>query len=432
MGKISLIKRSAAAIGACAALGVAALAQTSPQPALQARVLDLSNLRLSQTSEVAPSNTIDFENAQGSAAGAGIALTTQYESSHGVSFGRGAAVHFCARVTDDVNASLCPYPTAASGSRAAAHDVRAGGSAMTLNFSRPVDAVSMRINPTGGILDEIFIVDVSGFDASGKQVAADNSRFAWRQDAFTWPTVISLETEAASFARVTIQMRRISQNNQAVRFLIDDLTLAYGPETTEAPVLAALNAERRSPSIAGAEVVQSDDDADMGDALRLYPAATRIRTAIDWDAVEATLGQQKDLSLSATSHNSTRFVDRAALPLLLPSRADNESLSIVGRGDSYHADFTIDGRAYSLYGTRVLTIVNPAAGAPSPSGNVSAIETDYALIASFSLYGASYTLTRYCRNDSADEDPSCHDRDAIGNIAREMVVAVGEAGRARP
>ena len=166
--------------------------------------------------------------------------------------------------------------------------------------------------------------------------------------------------------------------------------------------------------------------------MRLYPAATRIRTAIDWDAVDATLERQRDLNLSAASHDSAAFVDVATLPLLLPSQADAGSLSVVSEGDSYHADFSISGRGYSFYGTRVLTLINPAEGAPAPGANVTAIATNHALIASFSLYGASYTLTGYCRNDSVLEDPSCHNRDAIGDVARQMAVAVGAAGRARP
>ena len=233
--------RTLSAIAAGGALTVSALAQTAPQ----AQMLDLSNLRLSQATVAASTNVIDFENVQGPASGAGIALTNQYERSHGVSFGRGAAVHFCARVTDDVNASLCSYPNAASGQRAAVHDVRAGGATMSLNFSRPVDAVEMRINPTGGIIDEIFTVQLNGFDANGNNVASDSIRFPWRQDAFTWPTSVALKTDAASFARVTIELRRAAQQNQPVRFLIDDLALVYGAQTSDAPALAALNAQRR-------------------------------------------------------------------------------------------------------------------------------------------------------------------------------------------
>ncbi len=413
-------------------LSASALAQTTRPPTLQAPVLDLRTLRLSQSDAELQTGVIDFENVQGPSAGAGVLLTDQYLKSHGVSFGPGASVHFCARVTDDVNASLCPYRAAASGARAAAHDVRAGGPAMTIKFSRPVDAVSMRINPTGGALNEVFTVQLSGLDANGRRVAANDTRFTWGEAAFTWPTSVALETSGAGFAQVTVEMRRVAQNNQPVRFLIDDVSLAYSAQTGDAPVLAALNEARNPPRIEGAEVVQSDEDQEMREELRLYPAAMRVRTAIDWDAVETSLERQKDLGFAAAAHDDAPIVDIAELPLLLPSRADAASLSIAGGRDSYQADFAIGGRGYSLYGTRVLTIINPAPGAPAPASNVTMMETDYALIASFSLYGASYTLTRYCRNDSADEDPACHDRDALGAVAREMVVAVGAAGRERP
>lgn len=431
MGKFS-IPLLTGLLTAGALMGAASMAQTTQRQALQAQTLDLSNLRVAQTNETPPQGVIDFENAQGPAAGVGIQLTNQYEASHGVSFGRGASIHFCARVFDDVNASLCPYPSAASGQRAAVHDVRAGGPSMVMRFSRPVDAVSMRINPTGGAVDEIFVAELTGFDARGRTVANNTVRFFWRQDAFAWPTSVALTSDAGGFARVAVQLRRVAQNNQPVRFLIDDLSLSYSAPTPDAPVLSALTAERAPPAIADAEIVQSPEDEEMTQALRLYPAATRVRTAIDWDAVDVTLGQQAALSIGPAAHNSSQFTDRATLPILLPSRADNGSLTIVSEGDSYHADFSVGGRDYSLYGTRVLTVINPAAGAPPPGGNVKAIMTNYALIASFSVYGASYTLTRYCRNDSVAEDPSCHNRDEVGDIAREMVVAVGAAGRARP
>ena len=127
-----------------------------PRPVLQQRTIDLSQMRVAIPEQEITPGLIDFENVQGPQLGVGIALTNQYEQSHGVSFGRGASVHFCARRTDDVMASLCPYPQAASGQRAAVHDVRSGGPVMVMTFSRPVEALSMRINPTGGRLDEVL------------------------------------------------------------------------------------------------------------------------------------------------------------------------------------------------------------------------------------------------------------------------------------
>lgn len=430
------------AVGAAclAMVASAALAQTKPLPENAPRPqLDLSKLSdfvLARPDDVSRNTAvIDFEAVQGPISGSGITLTNQYESDFGVTFGAGASVQSCRRSEITVTAafaSLCPYPSAASGNRAALHEVRAGGSAMVMNFSRPVDAVSMRINPTGGNNGETFIVQLNGFDASGQRVGAATIRFGWNDNAFTWPTNAALKTGNGGFARVTVEMRRVAQGNQAVRFLFDDLTLVYAPDVEDTPVLAALNQTRRPPRIEGAEVVQSSKTGDVQSALRLYPAATRIRTPIDWDAVDVTLGQQKDRGLTAAPHNNASVVDRAELPVLLPLQADTGSLDIVGNGDSYHADFSSDGRAYSLYGTRVLTVINPAPGASAPAQNVQIIETDYSLVASFSLYGASYTLERYCHNDSADEDPACHDRDALGDVAKKLVVVVGAAGERRP
>jgi hypothetical protein len=314
---------------------------------------------------------------------------------------------------------------------AAAHDVNTGGAEMVLNFSRPVQAVSMRINPTGGQFDEAFTATLNGFDDNGERIASQSLRFFWRQDAFTWPTSAALEASQGSFARVTLELRREAQNNQPVRFLIDDLRLVYGSAGLP-PVLAALSEQRTPPSVAGAEVIQSPNTQSVQDQLRLYPAATRIRTQIDWDAVQETLDAQDELGLAAAPHNTGDMVDIAALPVLLPSQVDPNSLSVASNRDSYHADFELGGRGYSIYGTRVLTVITPAEGATPPDQNVKAIETEYSLEASFSLYGASYTLTRYCRNDNAAEDPDCYDKAALGDAASNLVVVVGAVGRGRP
>ena len=166
--------------------------------------------------------------------------------------------------------------------------------------------------------------------------------------------------------------------------------------------------------------------------MRLYPAATRIRTAIDWDEALATVDEQTALGLNIAGLTDQRAIDVAELPVILPSRADPGTLSIAGQANSYHSDFERDGRGYSIYGTRILTQLKPADGAARPTENFELIELEYGLAATFSLYGASYTVTRYCENDSPAEDPDCLDGDAFGEMAIEMVVAVGAAGSARP
>ena len=398
---------------------------TTPLPPLGGDAAVLSAALPSQEPGV-----IDFENVEGQQIGAGIALSDQYSKSHGVTFGRGASVHFCARVFDDVNASLCPYPQAASGRRAAAHDVRSGGPAMVMDFSRDVSAVSMRINPTGGVIDEVFVAELAGFDANGERVANASVEFNWRQDAFTWPTSAALR--GARFSRLTVSLRRVAQNNQPVRFLIDDLVLQYASDETASPVAAAIADQKGPPRARGAVIVQSTEVGGAQDEMRLYPAATRKRTTIDWDAVEKALGEQKDMDLAATPYRGERFVAAAELPLLLPASADPGSVIVLGNRDSVNAHFTLGGAAYSLYGSRLLTVIGKNEGAPGVGDAVAFTGTEQSLVASFSVYGAAYALTRHCKDESVTADPACHDRDALGKVAADLVVAVGEAGRARP
>ncbi len=419
---------SVAALLSPAVVMAAAAAQTTTAsiPATN-RAVTLSTAQPAQEPGV-----IDFENVQGPKLGAGIELSDQYAASHGVRFGRGASVHFCARVFDDVNASLCSYPQAASGRRVAAHDVRSGGPAMVMDFSKPVSMVTMRINPTGAAEGESFVAELRGFDASGAQRAQTDVRFSWSQDAFTWPTSATLESGRAQLSRVTVLLRRAAQNNQPVRFLIDDLTLQYAPDNTVSPVAAAIAEQKGPPRARDATVVQSKEIGAAQAALRVYPAAVRKRTVIDWDAVEAALNTQQEMALAASPYRGERFVDAAELPLLLPASAEPGTTIIVGNRDSYNAYFKIGGVAYSLYGSRLLTVIAKNSDAPGANDAVTLTGTEQALTASFSVYGAAYALTRHCADESVTADPACHDRDALAMIAGDLVVVVGDAGRARP
>lgn len=426
---------------AAALLASSATAQTAPDtpPVVQpqspaARIgAFLSDLRL-QTPNQQERATIDFENVAASAqVGARVALERQYEPSHGLVFSRGASIARCSTATTtaaaEISLSLCPYPRAASGEYVAAYDVRAGGPDLIMSFSRAVTAVSMRINPTGGEPDELFVAEANGYDQAGARVATNIVRFNWYQDAFAWPTVLDLESEAA-LARVTVSLRRAAQNNQPVRFLLDDLTLAYAPADETPPVVEALAAQNGPARARDAVIVQSPQTGSAQSRLRLYPAAVRKRTAIDWDGVEAALARQKDLNIAAAPYSGARFVDAAELPLLLPSRADR--VVIVGNRDSYNAQFAVDGRDYSLYGSRLLTVVNKHNAAPAATDAIVFAGTQEALTASFSLYGAVYTLTRHCADENVDGDPACHDRDQLGDVAGALAVTVGAAGRRRP
>ncbi len=302
---------------------------------------------------------------------------------------------------------------------------------MVLTFSRPVEALSMRINPTGGRLDEVFVAELNGFDENNEMLVNETLRFNWFQDAFSWPTSVGFETDSAQVTRVTVMLRRVAQNNQPVRFLIDDLNLTYSPER-QAPPVAATLAEETAPPRVEAEIVQSTEVGGAQNELRLYPAATRKRTVIDWDAVDADLAEQDVQNLSSAPRRGEQFINVAELPVLLPSDVDAGSLIVVGNRDSYSAHFTVSGRAHSLYGSRLVTVMDPADGATADATNLTLMRSDEALTGSFVLYGASYSLTRYCLNEDVSTDAVCHNGDALGAVAANLVVVVGDAGRGRP
>jgi len=178
-------------------------------------------------------------------------------------------------------------------------------------------------------------------------------------------------------------------------------------------------------------VTQRGDVAN--DTPPYFPVATRIRTRIDWDAAEAAVAAQDPHGLNAAPLFDTTDFDRLALPALLPSRSDRPVALIMQlSGDSYDALYTTDKRRYELNGTRQATLIGAASDAPGIVSNLTISGYEEAIEASFSLYGAIYTLSRYCHSPVETEDPQCHDETALRAALDEVVVAIGAAGKARP
>ncbi len=392
-----------------------------------------------ETTQPGEATLIDFEAIRSRDGRTPVTLDNQYEQSHGVRFGKGVSVHRCSGAYDEFSTSLCPYPRGASGERAAMFDVQTGGAAMNIDFREPVDSISVRINPSGGSERSQFLAQAVGLDANGARIAADSISLAYNQNNLNWPYSLTLEgdgpiarvqiavtTQAASLATARTQ-------SQPVRFFIDDLAFSRRVEPRTPPVAAALAAQDGPPRVGRAVVVQSPRVGPAQSSLRLYPAAVRKRLAIDWDAVDAALTDQDALGLSAVAPNGAGqgFVDRAELPLLLPRAGTASGLQIFGNVDTVNAVWRDDGRDYSVYGSRLATVIRKADGASGVQSAITFSGTEDELTASFSLFGASYTLTQHCIG-GASSDPACYDRAALGEIAESLVVVVGDAGRARP
>ncbi len=383
---------------------------------------------------------IDFEAVRTQDGRAPVTLTNQYERSHGVRFGRGVSVHRCSGAYDEFSTSLCPYPRAASGDRAAMFDVETGGSAMTIDFVEPANAVAVRINPTGGGQGVQFDAQAIGLDSQGETVATAREAVAFGEENLDWPYVLTLRGERPI---VRVQIAMVTQgaslavtsiNNRPVRFFIDDLAILLASESPAvSPIAAALAAQDGPPPVGRAEIIQSPRVGPAQSTLRLYPAAVRKRLEIDWDAVDAALADQDALGLRAAEPVGAgqKHVDLAELPLLLPQAADAGSLQVFGSADVINAVWRSGGRDYSVYGSRVATVIRKAEGASGVQSAITFSGSEDELTASFSLFGASYVLSQHC-NGGATRDPGCFDLDALGEVAERLVVVVGEAGRARP
>ena len=379
---------------------------------------------------------IDFENVNGPIAGAPTNLSDQYRKSYGLTFGDGASVVSCPGPTSAVQLAACPYPRAASGTRVAYHDVRASGQAMELFFDNPVSNLTVKINPTGGEIDQEFIARITGFDESGKQLATLDTRFFWYQDAFTWPTQAGLWSDGQRMSKATIELRPVG-GRSPVRFLIDNLSFTPAPDATEpviTPVFTDLTEqETREPIAAIDDRYSSASTGNDRRGLELYPAATRVRVKVDWDAAFTARDEQDSQGISSAAIANNADLSRAALPLLLPQNADAAiDLAVDNAGDSYSAVFEKDGRQFDYYGTRVLTVVQPDSGAGGGAPNLKYIELEYGLAASFSLYGVSYRVTQYCTNDNADEEATCYDRGKLKERVQDLVVVIGATGETRP
>ena len=390
---------------------------------------------------------IDFENVRGREFGGGIILNSQYAKTHGVMFGPGVTVHACAsqfRTTSEVGATNavrlddrpCIYPKAASGEHVGFFQVGRAGAEMSLSFPEPVQALALKINPTGGGDNEEFIATVRGYrDAKSEKPDFQSSmRFTWNQSAISWPHIAAIETKGAQLERVTVSLRRASGDGQSVRFLFDDLALVAAPEEIESPLADAI--AQREPRGRGIEpeIVRSPELDDANGGLRVFNPPTEVRLPIDWDAVATVVDRQAELGMRAAPVNGAdqAALDRATLPVVLPAAADAPiDLAVQASGDSYSAVFELGGHQYEIYGTRLFTVVGD--GDTAGAGVLRMNDMEYGRAATFSIFGgASYRVIRYCDTGSAAGDAACEANTGIAERIAELMVALGDAAEGRP
>jgi hypothetical protein len=360
---------------------------------------------------------IDFEDFTDLGFGEGPPLGERYRANHGVRFGLGARVAACEAASPEDAAArgfLCPYPRGASGAKVGYFNQQADE--LEIGFDRAPTTVSLAINPTGGALGEAYQVILTAFDASDALIGRTTTNAVWGADAFTWPTRVSFAGQGRAIARLLVATSR-------GRFFFDDLRLDFGPPGS--PVFADILAAPAAPPVVAAQTVETN----AASALRLYSPAAEVRVAIDWDAAAAAAGRQQAAGLAAIAPADRAGLDAALLPVLLPLAADAGSVDVSSTGDTFFTRFQRGGRGYSVYGSRRLADLG--AGASEPISNFQAEPLEYGMSASFSVYGAAYLLYAFCTADEMRSD-NCGDEADLRAAARDLAVAIGAAGEARP
>ena len=394
--------------------------------------------------------TLDFERVNGPPGGpeefqAGVRLSNQYRDAAGIRFGAGTSVHLC-------NASsefgVCTYPRAASGRHTALFDGISNRGRLIMNFDRPVKMISMQINPTGAKDGEKFNLEFRGFNVNGSLEAVGNNAFAWSNNtAFTWPnraTIIAREGQG--FTRINAVLLGTDRRNRPTRFLFDNLIIEYfdtpedDPNDVTAPTVGTLilNGQTANTDLGEAEAVAWPEPPKPANGRRatkpLFKPAPRLRAPIDWAAAEKALTDQSALGLAPAPLRSQQPLNAAALPVLLPDLSDEPvDLAVTRDGNSYSAAFRAEGRNYEYYGTRMITVLNPGkTGGNTNTNTIRYTENQTSFAASFSAFGATYRLIRYCKFDSPKRDPSCYDRESMKTRIAQLRIALGIKAGERP
>jgi hypothetical protein len=360
---------------------------------------------------------IDFESVADARRLPGRLLGDRYRQSRGARFGAGAHAVLCGATNAEEVAATgvvppCAYPTGASGDRAGYFDGSAD--ALVIDFDRPIRSLNLRANLPSMHSGQSYRIVITGHDGAGQVAASETAAGGSVDLAPGWPTTATLSSDAP-FARVRVR----ALYDGTGEFLFDDVR--FQPAVVEAPVAAAIFAPQPPTEFTTVE------DRDSVVAVRIYPSATRVRAAIDWDLAMRHREAQRAAGIEPQIPADRRMLDEALLPVLLPTAVDGGAVTVSSSGDTVNAAFSHGGRDYSVYGSRVMTVLPGAA----PSGGFAVRRGEFSVAATFSLYGAAYELERYCAGDSGD-DPGCGDEQALKDVARSLAVAVGAAGERRP
>ncbi len=375
----------------------------------------------------------------------GMDISRIYEdAAGGVRFGFGARQAPALMLCRDGTAMCGP-----GGAPSGGHVMRVAENTLRIDFARPAVAVTMLAAPdwTRDIRANVFVIE-GWADGDGLLVEQVNAPLrpvtgeSWVRLTLSGQQRQTTAVAAAPAAAAPTEfdfviVRALNANGGPVNapFLIDDLRFAdqIGPTALDdlGPRAGGLD-PMLDDTQRLAEALQSQAETIREGGPRqnaLYPAARRIRMAIDYDAaLQGAQAQRQFVNAQVSLPTALGRAEDVSVPILAPlgvfaeenPRGDLAAdVGFMGRPDFYHLIIPTELGEAVITGTRLAT---PTRQGARDMGTL-AIGRGYAgAHARFNLYGASYAVRLSC--EGSDLIEPCNDPEELEALLERLFLFI--------
>lgn len=214
-------------------------------------------------------------------------------------------------------------------------------------------------------------------------------------------------------------------------------SLGLSPAAAQAPtILDLLENERtlaemappapvREPALSPLSVPLREKEAELETrAMRRYGRADRVQSRIDWAGAKAVKTRFASDGRAGSANVPRPELDKAMVPVLMPERV-RRNATFFATEDFYHGVIPGDGYHLSYHGTRLVSRTK-GGGATT---NLDIYELEDGMAASFSLFGAAYSVILSC--DDVQADQRCRSENFMRQRIKDLAVYISTAGEAQ-
>ncbi len=200
------------------------------------------------------------------------------------------------------------------------------------------------------------------------------------------------------------------------QFLTPEMALAQSAPTISQ--LVAAENRGQAPAIGKTQTVAKQLAAPSRD----FRQARQVRVPIDWAAAKkATIAYQRAGRMPKAALAQS-VMDEIAMPIIVPEKMPANG-HVFGKDYYYHAISRHDGYSVSVHGTCVLSEIRSPGDKKAAADGMQIFQTEDGMAASFSLFGAAYSVMMVC--DDPAGDSRCKSTAFMKKLVDSMVVQIG-------